>query len=738
MKKILLGLIIVAYAITSFIFIKYFEINEIMKVISSDKESINVVKWDKNEGPEKKLSKIRGISKEENVNIYKVAYKPIKTAQKQKIVIYAAIADENQFYKQISLKWGRGFTKGESNEHYLSSLNEKDSNQIGGIELFSPNNMLEIRPMEAAKSENLRGTYVIDSKNPEVVEKVKERLHTNVGFQIENQKSLSTLTSLTDQKIYQYLVLVLIIVLILISLSFLYYILLNFKELAVRKLFGYTDAELIFKILAKENLRLHVYALGIIFICQGIYLFFYNHMNKLVEFGMEWLVLQLAFTCLSILVGFIPFLMVFHIKIADMLKNKKPIMMVQFLNYSSKGIFSLLLLIMLINIFHQYQEISSQKSNEEKWMTTKHYAFYEYQANNVDEDRDIWAYHVGIKSKELFHLNTDKGALLIKPSDGIAYKGFIKSEARGDMEKVKDYDPQVGNTLHVNANYLTKNPVYDYNGNKIDIKDDYGDYLLVLVPNKYRNEETEILKAYKEWYQFKRFVDEDMYNQKIGKAIEPHKEVEVKLIFIKDEQKHFLYNPDIEKENQNYSKDSTLIVINSENIGGDSYLNYLTSCYFFPYITNSNNPYKELEGDISLVGLKDVIMTAPSLYSVVDGYIFKLQNNLNINLFLAVVLLIMEMVVTVFTILNYVERNKIIHSVKKMNGFSFIRRHSNFILLLIFLWLGICCSLFIFKLLSLQMLIFLLPSCLVVELVMVYFVVKFAENKKMKDTLKGA
>lgn len=68
----------------------------------------------------------------------------------------------------------------------------------------------------------------------------------------------------------------------------------------------------------------------------------------------------------------------------------------------------------------------------------------------------------------------------------------------------------------MNSNYLHDNPVYDLNGKKINIDADYGDYLVILVPNKYRSNEADILKMYKEWYQFTRFIDEDKHKESIG------------------------------------------------------------------------------------------------------------------------------------------------------------------------------------------------------------------------------
>ncbi|MDY0943233.1 DUF1430 domain-containing protein [Priestia megaterium] len=738
MKKILIGLVLVAYGISSFMFIKYYEVKEMIDINSSNKVSLSVVEWSKNERPEDKLNKIEEISRKEKVNIYKVVYKPIETSQKQKIILYTAISDVNKFKKEFPLKSGKMFTEKDSKDLYLSSLNEKNSEQIGRIDLFSPSNIIEIRPLKAAKNENLRGTYLVDSEKPKVIEKIKDELKTKVGFKIKNQKQLNIINTLADQGFSKYLIIVLVIIFILISLSFLYYILLNYKELAIKKMFGYSDRELIFKHLMKENVLIHAIALGIVIIFQVIYLFFYNRMSRFLDFSSGWVVWQLVFTFVSILFGLAPFLMVYHIKIAEMLKNKKPLKLVQFLNYSSKLIFSIILVILFINFFNNYQEFTAQNSNYEKWNTTKNYSFYEIRDTSTG-DRDIWAYEVGVKSKKLFNLASEKGAMLVKPSDSIVYKEFIESEQSIPVrEKGNEYDPEEGNTIQVNPNYLRNNPVYGLNGEKIKLKENFGDNLIVLVPEKYRDFEKDIFKRYKEWYQFKRFIDEDTYYKNTGKKVKPHKEVEVKLVFIKNRQKHFLYNPNLEIENQNYVKDSLLVVVNSQNMGGDSYLNYLSAGYFFPHINDSSNPYKELKNDIKLADLQDTILTTPLLYSVVDGYMFNLQNEIKMNLFLSILLLSIEIIITIFMVLNYLERNKLIHSVQKINGFSFFKRHNKFFSMVSLFWLIICLGLLAIGISTVTMTLFIVLAFLVFEWILVYTIIKFTEKKKTKDVLKGA
>lgn len=173
-------------------------------------------------------------------------------------------------------------------------------------------------------------------------------------------------------------------------------------------------------------------------------------------------------------------------------------------------------------------------------------------------------------------------------------------------------------------------------------------------------------------------------------------------------------------------------------MGGDSYLNYMTNRYFFPYVTKPENPVEELREDIALAGLKETIVSTPSLYSVVDEYLVELERELTINLFLGLVILIVEIVITVFLVLNYLERNKLIHAVKKLSGFSFFKRHLSFIGMVVLLWILLGVGGWVLNLSDVKTLTLLIAACLVVEGVLVYAVIKVAERKKTKDVLKGA
>lgn len=732
MKKIIFSLICIFYIITSFIFIKDFKLDEINKILDNS-NNIIVNNWGKDDNEEIALYKLAQEAVNEKVNIYKTVYKPKQEFEKQKIVIYVGIGDEKSFESRFKLKSGRIFNSEDSKQNYISNINNKDINQIGVLNVFGTDYIIEVRPITSASNENICGKYSIETTDLNKFENIKTYFKTNLVFEINESKDIVEVENIqnNNNNIYK----VIIILISLITLSFIYYIMLNYKELAIKKMFGFTNKKLILKYFIKDNIIVYLLAFISVGLLQLIYLFFYNNFNKVYSFYKEWIPYQLIFTIMCLIISLIPCLFMYNIKINEMLKNKKPLRTIQILNYISKSIFSICLLIMAINIGINYKDLMLQNSNKENWEKTKNYCFYEYKNDYSDygkKEEQEMAYKLGIMSKKLFKLNNLKGGILVSPSTGIKLKDMIKGTIN-----IEEYDPENGNAIHVNSNYIREHKILDLDDNVVDIPKEYGNSLILLVPNKYKEKESELLESYKQWYKFTRYVDEDIHNGNNGMSLDNYPDVNVNIIYIKDKQKHFLYNPNLEKQNNNYVEDSILIVVNSENMGGDSYLNYMSSGCFYPYVENSSDSYNELLGDLEKSGLQDTILSTPSLYSRVDEYLYNLQNKLNIRIFLAMIVVLAEVLITIFMVLNYVEQNKVINHIKMIHGYSFFRRHYKFINTTYLCLLTVCLAGLLYRNKDLVLGLKFLSIYITAEYVLSILILKIVEKKNIKNVIKG-
>lgn len=728
MKKIITFLISTIYIIVSILFAKNFSIKEVNNTINNFTDKVSIVDWNKDTNTKEKLNKIEELAQKENINIYKIVYKPKKDTNKQTIIIYSAIGNQEKFNNKFKIKNGRSLNKNDSSESYLSTINNNDISQIGQLNLFQRNYIIELKLMSSADEENIRGNYYIDTDNSQNIELIKEYLKKDLGFELSEANN--SVQVLNENNIKENIVVVVSIILLMILISILYYILLNFKELAIKKMFGFSNRNLIFKSIIKEIVKLYIKSLICISLIQGIIIYFYNEGANIFEYYSWWIIIQLIVVLICTLISISPSFVVYKIEVSEMLKNKKPVRFMQALNYISKIVISVCLFSMITNLTNNYIEFKNQNSNKEIWENTKNYSFYEYKYDfsNYSSDKRLQLSHeLSEKSKKLFKINNDNGAILAVPSETIL-NPYLK-DMSGD---VKDYNPNSGINIKINPNYLKENTIYDTEGNKIKIDNDYGDYLIILVPEKYRNEEKDIKAVYQKWYQNRRFLDEDIYNESIGNPKETHKEVEVKLIYTKNSQKCFSYNFNINSKNNNYIDDPILIVINSENMGADCYLSYMTGGTFFPYVNDIENAYTELSNEISSVGLQNEIISTPLLYSRVDEYIYNLNNTINIQIFSVTVLGILELIISIFISLNYIERKKYKNSILMIHGYSFYKRHYIFFISIFLSFIPI----YVFGILRNTGIKYVLIYS-IIECILTYLIIKVLENKKTRNVLKG-
>lgn len=301
---------------------------------------------------------------------------------------------------------------------------------------------------------------------------------------------------------------------------------------------------------------------------------------------------------------------------------------------------------------------------------------------------------------------------------------------------LKEYSPYI-NTVFINNNYLKLNPIYDANNKKIYLSNEYSDTLTILVPQKYKAFDNDIRVTYDEWYTWKKFVDEDAYNKAIGNPAVQHKNLTVNIIYVPNNQKYFTFNPNYAVNKGNQIIDPIAIIVNNVNLGTDNYLCFLSNQNYFGKITNYDNPYKSLSTYIKDSGLSVEISTTPSLYSVIDTEMYKVKQRLTLDILAFCLTIIILLIIIIFTVLNYLERNKVILAIKKIHGYSFLKRHQFFYLLSIVFWISMLIILNIRNTINFMSILIIIGVLIFVELLIVTLIINFVEIRKQKFALKG-
>ena len=246
------------------------------------------------------------------------------------------------------------------------------------------------------------------------------------------------------------------------------------------------------------------------------------------------------------------------------------------------------------------------------------------------------------------------------------------------------------------------------------------------------------MELYKEIYQFRRFINEDIYNEHMNIEKVEHPEVKIEIIYTANGQESFLYNPLLEEENQNSITDAIHIVINSENIGGDNYTSYISGNHFFAKVDGSveGDAYSKVYDAIKELNMEKDISNAYTLYSNVDSYVINLENEIKEYIISMIITLFLEILLTIYMIINYIQRNKYINAIRKINGYSYIKRHNKLILLIVGTWLAILILGYILGMFSfIEILKVIIPLALL-EILIMYLVLKKIENNEILSVLK--
>lgn len=130
------------------------------------------------------------------------------------------------------------------------------------------------------------------------------------------------------------------------------------------------------------------------------------------------------------------------------------------------------------------------------------------------------------------------------------------------------------------------------------------------------------------------------------------------------------------------------------------------------------------------------ILSANTLYSEVDSYIYKLENTINEYIISMIIILILEILLSIYMIINYIQRNKYINAIKKINGYSYIRRHNKFILLIVGTWIGILIGGYILGVSSILEALKIIISLAILEILIMYVVLKKIESNEILSVLK--
>ncbi|MBU5591638.1 DUF1430 domain-containing protein [Clostridium sp. MSJ-4] len=636
-----------------------------------------------------------------------------------KYIDYIMFANSDIF-KNIKLNNGRFMNDFESESNkYLSTKKTNDENQIGQICDFTGKNYFEIRTLKSKLDSNIFSrNFYITMPNKSDFEKFVKDLNLE-GIHLINSGN-DTLND-PDNSAYKIISVVCYFVMVLLIV---YNILNSYKSIAIEKMLGFNKknilAKRIFPIIKIEILSILITTLILILINFKVYnLYFFNFLNKLLQI---YAVMIIA----SIILISLPFMFINFIKISNMLKNKKPIKFIIYFNTFIKIIFTVIFIVLSINCYSKYQIIKSSFSySYENWEKTREY-YIVPEMQTTTNIGDPYNLEYRQKEKELYYTFNKSGSILADFRSFMpGYYEKEKSSANNETYKI--------DTITINPNYLKENKVLDENNNRVNILENDKEYIL-LVPEKYHSKEKEIIE-------YNEFIKEG-YNSKEEEIKNKPKSIvakqNIKIIWIKDNQKFFSYLIDVNPVDGNMVSDPIARVLTESN--GD--LSDYSVLFGF-----KSNPFKIKVGDSSnsietiLDNIKKYfdfnIYRFPvfSLYSSVQEQIRNTKQNIQFMILIMLILFIGIMTIILQNVINYFEQNKVRLAIQKFHGYKKISKYKSYFIGIFLNWILVSViSILIIKSVKIFPFIVIL---IIIEYIISFLFLNFVETRKVIKVTKG-
>ncbi|MDR3047909.1 MAG: hypothetical protein LBU51_09955 [Bacteroidales bacterium] len=746
MKKVFGFVIFLIYLIASLIYIKIYEADNLQKLAGRQGRysTLTIEELNINSGRTdlKLIEKIEELARQNGLIVTKTSFFPRTLGKKRRIVVFnSGLAKSVAGFDLVS---GR-FLKAEDDlEKFISSEESNNPNQIGRISFFNLDSTLEIRPFAAMKQYGIDAEHCkFDTVDDKILDKIKDELLKNFGGKINFQKeNKNDIDDLEYHNFWLAQVSRLLVILYCLALMITtYLIIFRYKEFAVLKMFGVTSSEIRLKVMFKELLLVHFICFSVCF--GGLFTSLANitGIKNTFLFFKSWRVFSVILTIVSLILSMIPSLILKYITIPHMLKNKKPLMLVQLLNYFAKLLFAILLISSMAFSFSSFNDLRNKKANMAHWGKTANYSTILIGTGFYGTEKEGWKKDFAEKVKKFFHITNEKGGIFISPALYSQKNSITEQEEHfkeiGKKDLIKPYGSY--RSITVNNNYLKINPIYDESGQQVDIPDHSTHTLTILVPKNLKNFHAEIVKEYSHpWFS------------------QNSEDFKLNVLYVEPNQKYFTFNPYAAKESNNLILDPIVEVISNENIDSDRLSCGLTGDYYVK-VENIDNPAASIKNALSESGCEKFASHFSSVYSLVSEEIFLINQELRNSIVMLSISVIATLTLIFTTAINYLEKQKLGNTVLKIHGIPFITRYIEFYLANLCIWLASCFVIFVsyfilaelssshvfIKLARLfvappnKMLLEFLTVCVFVDILISTVVLRVNESKKIGNVLKG-
>ncbi len=585
-----------------------------------------------------------------NINIYATNVK--EENNKKEIIRYAYITDFS-FFSDIKLESGSFFDRSNiESDYYLTTEKCSDSKKLGEIASFSENTIFKLMTLKSGLDDN--------------------PFNLNITFSGRNYNFDDMVTDLKNNGIFCYTTsvesedfsvdvfpfyLIIIFSLIIMILINVYDLFNSYKEIAVKKMLGYS-----YITICMEKIRFILLSQTI------ISLVIYNILKLILkvkktslsdEFKHRILVLYSGLIIASVISVFLVYLFSKSFSVSELIKNNDQNIKIILFNMLFKAIVTAVALFFAFNTFQEYCKISALYSAKyQKWKECQDY----YCVSGVStsyEDADIESANARWRSYGVYKELNARGAILCD------FTSYSKDEI--DFYKKEHGEDKLFMYLEncVNPNYIKNNIILDSNGERVEISEEC-DKITYLIPEKYRNYKEQAFEVIHSWNDVK---DDD-----------------INIIWIKNNQKVFTYNWYVGTENGCYIKDPVLCVYTLNNTSTDTFW-YFCGAYNAPVKLKCSDKSDVKWFYHTLYKYFDKSIYSYNVYNFYDSVaaeVEKIDIKLKYDIVCTVCLFIILILLVVQNICVYLMEFEKEVAVFTLMGYRFFHIHSFFFLQFVF------------------------------------------------------
>lgn len=499
-------------------------------------------------------------AKKYKVNIFR---KNINYNEDEKVIIqkYVLLTGRTVFFNNFRIKSGRILSESntQNGKEFISTVNTGDKNQIGVVRDFGDNDLITIKPLKISYEYlPVEGQYFVEVPNEKAfnvfIKGFTNKLNmyyakygkisfspsdfkNNYNDTSENGNSL--MPSMRMLKYINYLIFTIVFILLV------YYIFNEAKRIGIIKMHGVSNIRLWWLITGRLITIIFVFSVIISMLVTVLV------KNATYSFVFSNFVYQFKTFIIMTTISLIVYIYISKINVSLIIKNRKDTKGIFVLNILLKFGCSILLLMFCLSIYNQYVKIIHKQENLKNWDRAKDYGiFYPLNIGNDRNDvRNGSPVFFSTVNGELYNVLNKMGAVLMNA------RMYEETALRLD----KGYNGL--RTVTVNNNYLREFRVYDVHNKSVNVSETSTDWIL-LVPEKYRSKEKEILSFFKKGRESSIDYEKRVFSRKIPDNI---RNQPIKIIWLANDQKIFSFNQDVFPAENNNITDPIIQVVTEKN-----------------------------------------------------------------------------------------------------------------------------------------------------------------------------